>query len=275
MRKTALGIAGLVLLTRLMQLHAAGEFRPLGGRAAGMAGISTAIPDYWSAANNQAGNAWNQGLFCGVYFENRYMLRELSYKALFFTACTRPGAFSFNCVYFGTGIYSELKTGLAYARKFGKHLSAGLQLDYYRFRISEDYGSKNIFNCELGLMFSPSKQIRIGFHCVNPVPVKLSETSGESIPSLFRLGLAYNFTGDLVVSAEIEKDPLSKACGRIGAEYRFAKILSARVGIASGPFRLSMGAGIVMSRFSLDFASEYNQVLGFSPAISLQYQLRK
>jgi len=275
MRKTTLGITGLVLLTNVIQLHAAGEFRPLGGRAAGMAGISIAVSDYWSATNNQAGNAWNQGIFCGVFFENRYMIRELSYKALCFTACTRPGAFSLNCVYFGTGVYNELKTGIGYAKKFGKHISAGVQLDYYRFRISEDYGSKNIFNCELGLMLSAGKQIRIGFHCVNPVPVKLSETSGESIPTLFRLGLAYYFTGDLVVSAEIEKDPLSKACARIGAEYCFAKILSARAGIASGPFRLSIGAGIVMSRFTLDFASEYNQVLGFSPAISLQYRLRK
>ena len=266
---------GFLLLIHAMDLQAAGEFRPLGGRASGMSGIAVAVTDYWSAFNNQAGNAWNEGIFCGVFFENRYMVNELSYKALLFAACIRPGAFSFTLVHFGTGIYSELKSGVGYARKFGKFFSAGIQLNYYRFRISDDYGSKNIFNCELGLLFSPGKQVKVGFHCVNPVPVKLSGTSGESLPVLFQLGLSYYFTNDLMASAEIEKDPVSKACARIGAEYRFARVLSARAGIATGPFRLSIGAGIVISRFSVDFASEYSEVLGFSPEVSLQYRFRK
>lgn len=266
---------GLGVLLFSPEGRAAGEFRPLGGRAAGIAGISVALTDQWSAANNQAGNVFNEGIFCGVYFENRYMVKELSYKALVFSACLRPGAFSFTCLYFGTGVYSELKTGVGYARKFGKHFSAGIQLNYYRFRISDDYGSKNILNCEAGLMFKPARQLVVGFHCVNPVPVKLYGISGESLPTLFQLGLSYNFTEGLMMSAEVEKDPVSKACARIGAEYRFAGILSARAGVATGPFRLSIGAGIVIKRFSLDFASEYSQVLGFSPAVSIQYQFRK
>ena len=271
----ALICLGLVLAVQVRQVLAAGEFRPLGGRASGMSGIAVAVPDYWSAANNQAANAWNEGIFCGVFFENRYMVQELSYTSLLFTACIRPGSISFICSHFGTGVYSEFKSGIGYAKKFGRFFSAGVQLNYYRFQISDSYGSKNIFNCEIGLMFKPGKQVRVGFHCINPVPVKLSETSGESLPTLLQLGLAYYFTDDLMLSAEIEKDPVSKACARIGAEYRFAKVLSARAGIATGPFRLSIGAGIVISRFSLDFASEYNQVLGFSPAVSLQYKLRK
>lgn len=254
---------------------AAGEPRVIGGRAAGMCGISVAATDPWSAANNQAANAWNKGILCGVYFEDRYLLKELSCKALVFSACTKQGVFSASCMQFGSGVYSELKSGIAYARKFGKSFSAGVQLDYYRFSISEDYGSKNILNCELGLMFRPGKQVWIGFHCINPVPVKLSETSGESLPTLIQLGLAYYFTEDLMLSAEIEKDPASKACARIGGECRFAKILSARAGFATGPFRFSIGAGILMKRFSIDIASEYSQALGFSPAVSIQYEFRK
>jgi len=255
--------------------QAAGEFRPVGGRSAGISGISVMLSDQWSAANNQAGNAFNEGVFCGFYYENRYTVRELSYKALVFSACLKPGAFSFICEHFGTGVYSEFKTGVGYARKFGKRFSAGVRLIYYHFRISDDYGSRSIINCEAGLMFRPSRQLSVGFHCVNPVPVKLNRSSGESLPTLLQLGLSYNFTEGLMVLVEVEKDPVNKACARIGAEYRFAGILSARAGLATGPFRFSMGAGIVIKRFSLDFASEYNQALGFSPAVSIQYQLRK
>jgi hypothetical protein len=240
-----------------------------------MSGISVAVNDLWSAANNQAGNAWNKGILCGVYFEDRYLLKELSSKALVFSACTGQGAFSMSCFQFGSGVYSEMKTGIGYARKFGKSISAGIQVDYYRISLAEDYGSRNILNCEFGLLFRPGKQVWIGFHCINPVPVKLSQTSGESLPTLIQLGLAYYFTEDLMLSAEVEKDPVSKVCARIGAEYRFAKILSARAGIATGPFRLSIGAGLVMHRLSVDIASEYSQALGFSPAVSLQYEFRR
>ena len=255
--------------------QAAGEAKITGGRAAGMCGIAVAVNDLWSAAGNQAGNAWNKGILCGVYFEDRYLLRELSYKALVFSACTRQGAFSASFMQFGSGVYSELKSGIGYARKFGKSFSAGIQLDYYHFSISEDYGSRNILNCELGLLFRPGKQVWIGFHCINPVPVKLSEASGESLPTLIQLGLTYCLTEDLLLSAEIEKDPVRKACARIGGEFRFAKILSARAGFATGPFRFSIGAGIVMKKISVDIASEYSQALGFSPAVSIQYEFRK
>ena len=265
----------LLLFLTAAEGQAAGEFRPLGGRASGMSGISVAVSDLWSGANNQAGNAWNEGIFCGVFLENRYMVKELSYKSLLFSVCLRPGAFSFSCIHFGTGIYSELKSGVSYARKFGKHFAAGIQLNYYRFQVSDGYGSRNLFNCEAGLQFRPGKQIVVGFHCINPVPVKLFGTSGESLPTLIQFGITYYFTGDLLLSAEIEKDPVSKACARIGAEYRFAKVLSVRAGAATGPFRFSLGAGIVISCFSVDFASEYSQELGFSPAVSLQYQFRK
>ncbi|MEI7490584.1 MAG: hypothetical protein WCK92_04235 [Bacteroidota bacterium] len=254
---------------------AAGGYRPLGGRASGLGGISAALSDQWSAANNQAGNAFNNGMICGVYFENRFMVKELSYKAMVFSACLKPGAFSFVFQHFGTGGYIEMKTAAGYARKFGKRFSAGIQLSYYSFRFGDGYGSKSIINCEAGLQFRPSKQLSIGFHLVNPVPVKINTFSGESLACLIRLGIAYNFTDALMVSAEVEKDPVSSVCARIGAECRFAGILSARAGVATTPFRLSIGAGIQIKRFSLDFASEYNQVLGFSPAVSIQYLLGK
>ncbi|MEI6888132.1 MAG: hypothetical protein ACOYM0_00990 [Bacteroidales bacterium] len=266
---------GFLLLIFSLNMHAAGEWRPVGGRASGMSGISVALTDNWSAISNQGSNAWNEGILCGIFYENRFMVKELSAKAFVFSATISPGTFSFTCTHFGTSIYSELKTGLGYARKFGKHFSAGVQLNYYRFHVSDNNGSSNILNCEAGLLFKPGKHVAIGFHCINPVPVKLSRVSGESLPTLFQLGLSYNFTDELLVSAEVEKDPVSKTCARVGAEYLFARILSARAGMATSPFRLSIGAGIVINRFSVDFASEYNQTLGFSPAISIQYQIRK
>ena len=257
------------------EVQAAGEFRPTGGRSAGMCGISVAIQDQWSACNNQAANAWNEGIICGVFFENRYLLKELSYKAVFFSACLRPGSFSFTCHHFGTSIYSELKTGLAYARKFGKRFSAGVQFNYYRFNVPEDYDAGNFINFETGLLFRPVKQLTIGFHCVNPVPVKISAVSGEFLPALYQLGLTWIFSEELFISAEISKGPSGKASLIIGGEYRMARILFARAGVSTGPFNISLGAGLLIGRFSVDLASAYNQFLGYSPSLSIQYRFTK
>jgi hypothetical protein len=251
-----------------------GEYKVLGARAIGMGGVSVTTSDLWSAGNNQAGNAWTPGISCGIFFENRFMVKELSYKSFALTVNGKPGAFSAVCIHFGTSLYNETKAGCSYSRKFGNHFSTGIQLNYYRIQIGDGYGCKNLFNCELGLMFRPDRHFVAGFHCVNPVPVRISLVSDESLPTLIQLGLSYCYSEVLILSAEIEKDILNKPLIRIGAEYRFARILSARTGISTGPFQFSIGAGILVNRFSIDLASEYHQYLGFSPSVSIQYQIR-
>jgi hypothetical protein len=251
-----------------------GEFKVLGARASGMGGVSVTAYDQWSAGNNQAGNAWIPGISCGLFYENRFMVKELSYQAFAVTMNGKPGAFSAVCVHFGTSLYNETKAGCAYSRKFGKHFSTGVQVDYYRIQIADGYGSKNLFNCELGLMFMPDRHWVVGFHCLNPVPVRILSDMDESLSTLILLGLSYCYSDALILSAEVEKDILNKPLVRIGAEYRFARILSARIGVNTVPFQFSIGAGILAGRFSIDLASEYHQYLGFSPSVSLQYQIR-
>jgi len=179
------------------------------------------------------------------------MASELSCQALCLTLNGKPGAFSIVCTHFGTSVYNETKAGCSYSRKFGRQFSSGVQLDYYRIQIADGYGSKNMFNCELGLMFRPDRHWTAGFQCVNPVPVKIISSADEQLPSYIRLGLSYFYSDALILSAEIEKDFLNKPTIRIGAEYRFVKTLSARAGISTAPLQFSLGAGIFTTVFRL------------------------
>lgn len=265
----------VIFLLRLTVQHGLAGTRPAGARSAGMAGISSCLCDTWSGGNNQAGNAWNHGLSCGFSAENLYMLDDLSYCNLTLSASFKPGAFALVLRHFGGKEYNEIFGGVSYSRKFGKHFSAGIQLDYYRYSFAAGYGSRSLVNCEAGMMYRPGSHVTLGFHIVNPVPVRLGSAGQETLPVLLLLGLTYHFTPDLLLAAEYEKNPQGPGCFRMAGECRFAHVLSARAGISTSPLRMSLGTGIIIGRLSFDLASEYNQMLGFSPAISVQYLLRK
>lgn len=252
-----------------------GEFRAAGGRAAGMSGVAVAVIDPWSAINNQAGCSWSKGISVGASFENLFLLGQLSQKVFYFTVSGRFGAFSVTGRHTGTAAYNEVKGGLSYSKKFGAKFSAGIQLNYYRFGQPADYISVNLMNCEGGAIFMPVKTLVIGFHCMNPVPVKLSRESGESLPGLYRLGVTYFFLSNLFLSAEIGKSSDGPAKFRIGSECLLAGKFSIRAGFSTSPSTFSMGAGVALNRFSFDIATAYNLLLGFSPCISLQYQFSR
>lgn len=93
-----------------------------------MGNASVAISDLWSAFNNQAGLAWLETSHAGVYYENRFLMKELGYKELV-AYPLKSGTIGLSFNHFGYSAYNESKIGLAFAKAFGKYLAFGLQLD--------------------------------------------------------------------------------------------------------------------------------------------------
>ena len=254
--------------------YAAGERTPAGGRAMAMGGTSVAVTDSWSLANNQAGAAWIKAASAGLSFENRFLIRELMLEQLGFSLPLKAGTFGLLLNRFGNDQYNELKAGLIYARKFGSHFSVGVQLDYLRIHVGNDYGSKNLFSCEIGLSFQAGEHIGIGVQILNPVPVNITVNPSESLPSIICIGLSYRFSDDFLTAVEAEKDLSNPLTFRAGAEYHFARPAFARIGISTGPTAFTFGFGLEFGRISFDIASGYHQYLGFSPSGSLTYSFR-
>ncbi len=265
-------LSGCLLLFFPLWLMAGGDNRPTGARSAAMGHASVALGDLWSAFNNQAGLARVENISAGAYYETRYMLKELGYKA---GAVVYPGkmgviALSFN--HFGYSAYNESKIGLAYAKGFGKHLSFGLQLDYQMARLAESYGNRNFVTFEAGMQANITSQLVLGAHIYNPISAKLSEYNDERAPVIFRLGAAYNLTPDILITSEVEKDINLKANIRAGLEYRLIPLIHLRAGISTNPGSNSFGVGIFTGDFVIDVSASYHHVLGFSPQASLQYK---
>jgi hypothetical protein len=254
---------------------ASGELRVSGGRAAGLGYTSVTQSDEWSAFNNQAGLAWCKRFSAGVFFENRYLLADLSGKALVITLPAGKGAIGVSFPQSGFSLYSEMNAGISYGMHLTKKFSAGVQLHYFRLHVADGYRDNNVLTCEIGLQFRASEHLWLGLHVVNPVPVKLSAQTNDRLPALMQLGLSWRITEGLHVDAEVEKNLIHKPALKAGVEYRPVKSFFIRMGLLSNPTTLTFGAGLEIGNLQIDLASSYHLVLGYSPQASVVYYFDK
>lgn len=250
---------------------ASGEWNAAGGRSAAMGFSSAAVSDFWSINNNQAGMAFYDKTAAGVYYENRYLIKELGMQTGAFTLKTRYGVIGATVGYTGDASYNTTKAGLAYALKFGNRLSAGIQLDYIGTTLGEEYGKRSNITFDAGIMVRITEQLTFGAHTFNPMHVKLSDYNNESIPATLNAGFAYTFTDKLVLTAEAYKNSDFPMEFRSGAEFKMGSIAYARLGLSTNPARYTFGFGLEMKNFTVDLSSSYHQQLGYSPQFSLQY----
>lgn len=242
-----------------------------GGRSAAMGLSSAAVSDFWSVTNNQAGMAFYDKTAAGVYFENRYLIKELGTQAGAFTLKTKFGVLGATVGYSGDASFSTTKAGLAYARKFGNRFSAGVQLDYIATVLGEEYGKRGNITFDAGIMVKLTDQLTFGAHTFNPLHVQLSEYNNERIPSTVNAGFGYTFSDKLLLTAEACKNSEFPMEFRSGVEYKLGNVAFARVGLSTNPARYTFGFGIAMKNLTLDLSSSVHSQLGYSPQVSMQY----
>lgn len=245
-----------------------------GARSAGMAHSSVTLSDVWSTHHNQAGLAWFKTPQAGVFFQNRFMLKNLNYMGFAYAHPTKSGAFGISYTSFGSKLYGESKAGLSYAIKFNDKISGGVQMNYHNTRIL-NYGSTSAFTIELGMQAKLTKKLMIGAHLFNPTRTKMANYNDERIPTIFRMGLNYKFSDKVFMTTEVEKDIDYRAVFRAGIEYMASDKVYFRGGVGTNPTLAAFGLGVKLENFQFDIASTYHQVLGFTPEISLNYNFSK
>ena len=259
---------------------------PIGGRSAGIGNTSVTFNDFWSVFNNQAGLAEFNSIAAGFYFENRFLVKELSLRAGAFVIPTKSGVFGVSLNYFGYSKYNEKKIGLAYGRSLSERFSVGVKLDYLSTAIAEDYGNKRMVTFELGIRSQLNENIVIAAHLFNPVRVKLEDEFDERIPTVFKLGISYSLTEQLLFVIETEKDLNFKPLIRGGIEYEIIEQASVRMGYSSIPSTsgsdnysiasvYTFGFGLKFNKLMIDFSSSLHQILGWSPQVSIVYKFNE
>lgn len=261
-------ISLLFLLTN--KSFASGDIFPIGSRSAGMGRCSVALKGFWGIQNNQAAISSIDKYSVGINYENRFTLKETSYKNAAFIAPLKIGVLGLSYNHYGYKAYSEQKIGLAYARNFGKIISIGIQLDFFSIKLGENYGNNNNVSFEIGLQSSIVENLCIGIYVFNPIKVKLTDTYNEKLSAILRLGLAYSMYDNLIITTEVEKNTFIKPIlFRCGLEYAIKSKFFIRGGIASRYEIFSFGFGINIKHLKVDLATCMHESLGFSPQMGL------
>lgn len=250
---------------------ASGEWFVLGSRSNGMGLASSATADFWSVNNNQAGMAFYDQTSAGIYFENRYLLKEMGTQTAAFTLKTRYGMLGTTVTYQGDAKYNSVKAGLAYSRKFGNRFAAGIQLDYISTSMSDGYGKRGNLTFDAGIMLRITEQLTFGAHTFNPVHAKISDYKNERIPTTMNAGFGFTLSDKIYLVADAFKSSETPVELRAGAEYRFVQKAFVRVGITTNPSRYTFGFGIELKNLTFDLSSSVHQQLGYSPQVSIHY----
>ncbi len=234
---------------------------------AGMGHATVAIQSPISLFSNQAGLVGLKKLAIVAAAEQRFLMAELQSVAVGAALPTRSGAFGLMVQSFGFEEFRQQKIGLSYARKLWNALSIGAQFDYFQTRIPE-YGSRGVLTFEAGLQANISKDILIGAHIFSPAQVELAE--GENLPSILRLGIAWQVSEQLIVLSEVEKHLDVPLRWKSGLSYQPVKSVTLRAGYATEPSMLFFGVGFAFGNgLQADMAGSFHQNLGFSPSAGM------
>src|SRR4051812_44163939 len=183
----------------------ANDNTPFGARSSAIGDASVSLSDLWSVQNNQAGLASLKEMNAGVYYQNQFMLKELSTKAFAFAMPIKHGTLGICISNFGYSLFSQNKYGLAFGKAFGNKFSAGVMMDYVQTNIAE-YGKRGAPVAEAGIRAKPLKNLTIGVHIFNLTRTKLADYDDERIPTIMRIGADYKFSDKVFVALETEKD---------------------------------------------------------------------
>lgn len=269
-------IWGLVVLLLLLSNFSQGiDNLPAGGRSMALSHASVSISDTWAGFHNQAGLSGISRLSAGFYFESKFGIDELSMAAGSVVVPAGRGSFGISLYQFGKGAFRENKVGLAYAHQLSEKWSAGLQLDYFAQRFPENEHAANLVTFEGGILFRPSEKLHLGSHVFNPAKSGFDLPSGrQEIPITFRTGGKYSFDKSVLVVFEVEKENDYPTIIKSGIEFLPAENLAIRIGASGKPVKYTGGFGYSTGRFTADFAFGYHGNLGYSPSLSVQFDLQ-
>jgi hypothetical protein len=247
-----------------------GENPGFGGRSSALGNAGVTLIDVWSVNNNQACLSHLRKPIVAFSFENRFLIKQLSVKEGAFALPTNYGVWALSFSSFGYVLFSESKVGMAYSKKLGERLSAGIKFNYMELKIADNYGKSNSIRGEIGLFAKLSNHLNLGVHINNPSVTK-NNSNLPFYPTIMRLGMDYSFSSKTLLILETQKSMEQKPVFKVGIEYRPVQQLYLRTGIASNPAFNSFGIGLLMEQLTIDLAATYSTTLGTSPKISLIY----
>jgi hypothetical protein len=258
----------------MLMINAQTLRRPLSAVYTGLGAYSINHVDVFSFTANQASLAQLKSTAMGVYGERRFLLSDINNYSAVIGLNTKSGNFGLKAGYAGSADYNETQLGLAYGRKLGSKIDIGAQFNYNGIRISSGYGSASAISIELGTIFHLTEKLHTGFHINNPIGGKFGKDQQEKLASVYSLGIGFDASEKLLVSASIEKEESQPVNVHAGIQYKLIPQLLIRGGMSTATTSSWVGLGISLKSFRLDVTTTYHPQLGITPGLLLLFNFK-
>lgn len=244
---------------------------PQGARSAGIGESSVTFIDAFSFHHNPGALGFLEKGSVGFSYQSRYLLKELQSQGFAVAQPLKRGVVSVGGQFYGYEQFRTNRLGAGYSMKLSDNIAAGVQLNYLSARLDPAYGVRQTLSGEFGILGKINEDLSIGFSVMNIGRAKLSAFQDDRFSTLIRLGASYQIVDDLLITAEISQEVAFQARLRGGFEYNPESIsmLFIRCGVQSNPMELAFGFGIDFEPVKLDLATQYNQLLGWTPSVGL------
>ncbi len=245
----------------------------MGARSAGLGYASATLHDEWSIFNNVGGLSKVDQPITSFAYEARPGLIGANRMAAALSSPLKTGVAGFGLFRFGDDLYSEQVISGGYSNQFGI-ASLGLAVNYIQYR-ADGFGIKNAVSLNFGGVAQITPQISAGAYILHLNQPRLSRFDEERLPTKLVAGLGFKPSEKFLLAVELEKDlaydPVVKGC----MEYLADKKVYFRTGFNLHPIAAFFGWGFLIKRMKIDYAFQYNSLLGATHHASVGYHLEK
>jgi hypothetical protein len=231
--------------------------------------------DISAAFHNQAGLAKIDSFSISLFYENLYLLKEMSSRGILVGVPTKTANFAFHYSAFGPVKWMESALSVACSKQLTSKLSAGIQINYFGMKLPEENATASSCGAEMGFIYQLSLKMYAGIHLANPFSIPIKTYSyNEKIPYRLRVGFHTLLSDNFLISAEAEKIKNCTPILKLGIEWEAIQNFYFRCGFNNGPTKLFTGLGFQYRFFKTDFAFCYHQYLGCNPSFSITFNLK-
>lgn len=202
-----------------------------------------------------------------LFFDNRFLVKELMTEKISSRVRINENVLSFQCSHFGWAHYGEFKAGVGYARRFGKHLAIGLRF-HYLMEHAIEYSCTHSITFDLSLHTRIGKNIGLGFAVYNPARLKYGIIGKTILPTRLHFDFDYAVGNNILIYTQIEKELKSVFGAEIGAMYQVRCLtLATFFSFPSPAFGLKVH--LAYQKFIFSATGNYHLHAGFAPGIEI------
>lgn len=267
MKKTLLLLFSLLLSSALF----CQGWMPQGARSSSMGHASAGLIDLFSFHHNPGALGFLQTGGAAVTYENRYLLRELQSQGFVVAQPIKTGVLSLGGQFYGYEQFRTTRIGGGYSMKLADNFSAGVQLNYMNLRLDPFYGARHALTSEFGMLLKVNDKLNLGFSILNLGRTQLSEFQDDRFSTIMRLGATYKISEHLLLVTELSKDITYPTRLHGGMEFSPNDFFYLRLGVQGAPVEFSGGLGVKWDKLALDIATNYHQILGWTPSIAMLF----